>query len=1256
MVLAAIGCRVHQELVPHLPTVGVETLPDDRVTRGIAVLATEHGDEAAVVEAGHGHLGLVVRRVVADTELIADPGAVGGEALTEDAVIPTVLAAGLPQRDVTAVGQLRHRRRALRAGGIGIDLFRVEERDATVGLGGDVDLYRAGGGGGTVAVTDGDTHQAAGYRIAGAVAVGQVLDHRFHRLGAGLGVELDDQVDAVLAVEAGDDAADGRAAVAHGAGAKSHLAGAAALVTDAEVILRGEVLRQVAAETVVAGNHGHGHAATGEVGGIGVENADCRVDEHACRLVGGVLRHGDAGGQIGDDRRRGLGQRTGRAEQVLVDAVLVAVLAVGLPGAHPAVAGKTGDIGAILRAAGIAVQHQRPVDLVAGRVELLGHGLVGTDSGAVAPRDDVAAAVQRGDAAVGVAIAGSAVAVVDQHLAADLDAGCRVALGHDRPAAQATVVAHPADHEVAIGQHRHIGIGLVVDGVGVDLEFGRTRRAVGVHQPGLHAPVAAVLAVGMPGHDVTAVVQFRQLGEGLVAGDMGVDRERSALRATAGVVVLQPYAIAVAVGVQVVGVSDDEGAAVETEHLGLELVIRGCGVDQELATCRLAVGTVALGIDTVVRSVLAIGIPGNDETAGGQPGHAEQRIAKLVARRMTVNLELGADGRAVDVVALGEDAPAVAVLAVGLPDHHVLTGVATPQGGDHRFDLISGGVGVDALIFIQQRRCTVGLSGNVDRHHARRALTSVAVRNHHGHLPAGRRITGAVAVAQVLDDRLDRFGGRTGVELQHQVGAVLAVADQAADGRAAVAHHTGAGVEADLSGSGTLVADAEVILLIGGGIEGLGGAVAGDDADDQPAAIEVGRVAVHHAHAGIENLGARIDDVFVEADRAVQIDQFRRGLTRDAARRAEQALEDAVGVGGRGFLVVTHPDGDEIVAGEGSDIRVDLGVGGAAGQREGSIDLVAAGIEFLGIDPMATVARAGITVPADDETTILQGGDVRPLTIIGTEIAGAGGELTADRHTAGGVELATDTAGRVVVPNHYDPAAAQHRHVRIGLVAGGRGVDPELAAHLGAGEVETLGIDAPAGAVLGVGFPHGDEAGLVRSGRGRVVRQRRQVRHVLLVRQVAVDREYRALWCAVGGVALGEGAIAAGIAVLVGPGDDKAAVDQAQRGGMGLVVVGEVGDPELAARCAAVGAVALRIDAAGGAVLTLAAPDDDEAAVGQAGHHRLGLLVAGVGVDLELGAHLHAIGVVALGEDAVATAILARRAPDHHIAAGVGAF
>src|SRR5207248_492627 len=72
------------------------------------------------------------------------------------------------------------------------------------------------------------------------------------------------------------------------------------------------------------------------------------------------------------------------------------------------------------------------------------------------------------------------------------------------------------------------------------------------------------------------------------------------------------------------------------------------------------------------------------------------------------------------------------------------------------------------------------------------------------------------------------------------------------------------------------------------------------------------------------------------------------------------------------------------------------------------------------------------------------------------------------------------------LPGDDEVAGRAQGHRRHGLVAGGKGVDPELAAHRRAGGVVALGVDAVAAEVLAVALPGHDVIA------GRVRRDRRQ--------------------------------------------------------------------------------------------------------------------------------------------------------------------
>src|SRR5205823_1123841 len=110
-------------------------------------------------------------------------------------------------------------------------------------------------------------------------------------------------------------------------------------------------------------------------------------------------------------------------------------------------------------------------------------------------------------------------------------------------------------------------------------------------------------------------------------------------------------------------------------------------------------------------------------------------------------------------------------------------------------------------------------------------------------------------------------------------------------------------------------------------------------------------------------------------------------------------------------------------------------------------------------------------------------------------VAGAGGvdaELAADGRAGGGIALAVDAPAAAVLavarPGDDEVAGAVHRHGGRALVTGGGGVDAELAAQGRAGGGVTLGVDAPAAAVLALTLPNDDEvAGPVGRHRLRAV-------------------------------------------------------------------------------------------------------------------------------------------------------------------------
>ncbi len=269
---------------------------------------------------------------------------------------------------------------------------------------------------------------------------------------------------------------------------------------------------------------------------------------------------------------------------------------------------------------------------------------------------------------------------------------------------------------------------------------------------------------------------------------------------------------------------------------------------------------------------------------------------------------------------------------------------------------------------------------------------------------------------------------------------------------------------------------------------------------------------------------------------------------------------------------------------------------------------------------------------------------------------GVGLELAAERGAVGGVFAHVDVlVGAaaaavvvVVVPGDRKTTAREGRHVGLVLAAGGALVDPELAARRGAGGVVALPVHAGAAAVLAVGAPHDDEAAALEG---------RHPGFVLAVRGGRIDPELAAGRAAVGVVALGLDAAAAAVLAVGAPYDDEAAVGGGRHVGLVLAAAGGGVDAELVAAAGqhrGAGVVeALGVYAIAAAVLAVGIPGDDVAtAVG--GDARLALVVAGEGVDLQLAAQQLPAGADPLHVNPVAAAVGAAAVGPHHREAAVG--
>ena len=425
-------------------------------------------------------------------------------------------------------------------------------------------------------------------------------------------------------------------------------------------------------------------------------------------------------------------------------------------------------------------------------------------------------------------------------------------------------------------------------------------------------------------------------------------------------------------------------------------------------------------------------------------------------------------------------------------------------------------------------------------------------------------------------------------------------------------------------------------------------AVAGDRADPQRAACEVGRVGVDEADAGIDQLWRSVHEVLGEGDRRCHVGQHRRRRSGDAAGRAQQLLEHAVGVDDRALGVVAVPDDDRVVASQARDVGPVLGAGGGAVDQSRTVDLGTGCVELLRPDVVAAAAQAARAVPGDDEAAVAEGGNAR-VVAVGREVAGADDDLGPELGAEGVETLRVDDA--VVGPPGGDEAATgQCRDVRTVLVARGGGVDGDQAAELVAVVVEALRREAVAAGVAAGVAPECHEAAAAEC---------RQLRLDLRGAAGGVERDLGAERIAGGVEALRQHVVvvaAAGIAVVAAVGNDEAAIRETQHCRLPLVGDDRSVRAELVAHRVARRVVALRVDTvAAAAVLAVGAPGDDEAAAGQRADGRRGLVAQRLAVDLKLGADGGAIGSEALGEDAVGVTVLpVPRFPRDDIAAVVG--
>ncbi len=1238
LVLAARGAFVDPELAPLGDTAGVVTLGIDAGAGTVLVVGAPDDDEAAAGQTHH--LGFVLRPgdKGIDLEFRPDGIVVGIVALPVDPVAAGIGPALIgPHHHVTTVGKMGDRGFHLIAGDGGVDRALQPGGDRAIHRGRHVEGDEMGVTGPTVAVGQAHGYRTAGEGVAGRILVGEVFDHRLDALHRGVGIEDHHQLAVVGAI--GGDGADLDAAVKHVQAGDADLGGPVALAADAQLILVFQALEAELVLAAVAADVVHLQPSAVEIGGIRIEQANPRVDDLG-REVHIVLDEGDAARQIDDEGSRLAGEIGRVAKEPLEDAIGVGagVILIVLPTDDEITVVQPQDHRLYSPVVVLDVDADLAIHRHAGGVVLLG-----VDLAAVAPGDDEAAIGEGRHRRLLLAAGGGG---IDPELAAQGCAVVGVALGEDARAASTILeVGSPAHHEAAPGQRRDARLVLVVFREGIDAELAAQGRTVGREALPEYPGIAAILAVRAPGDDEAAVVQQ---GNGRLVLGTALETRAAVgpgFRPLGRTVVVETLEedVCAATVLGAVGIpGDDETAARDADHGRLILVAGRRGIDDEVIAHLQAVGVVTLAEEPVTTAVAPILVaPDHHEAPASEAGDHRR---DLIIGGVVIDLELVADRHPLRVVALSVDAKTPTVLASGLPHGHVAAVGETRHG---RSVLLVRGVGIDHFLLIQGLG-TVVFGRDVDLHHAGHAGPARPVADLNAHRAGGHRIGIGVGIGQVLDHRFDRHGRGIGVEGDDEVVAIAAIGGDAADGRSAVADS--AAGNPHLPRSAPLVADGKNVLQfrILRQLGLLDAAVAGDDADHQLSAVEVGGIAVTEPHRAVDQLRRGIDQVFAEGDAGHHVHQFRRRRAGDGTRRTHDLAENAVGTGGVAFLVVPRPGDHEVAAREPGDVGVVLGAGDGAIHQGRAVDLGAGGVELLDEDVLGAATRTTIHVPGHHEAAAVQ--RRHPGEVVGgRRIDGADLEFAPGLGPGRIEALAVDVVVRRP-PYRHVAASAQGRHVVARLLTAHRGGGHLLDRRNAAVGIEELGKHAVAVAVVAAGIAvKGDE---LPSPQGR------QPRVVLGAGGRAVEGEFRRQEVAAGVVALGQHVVDVarrGVAVVAAVGDDEAAVREPHHSRLVLVAGGAGIGQELPPDLGPAGVVDLRIDAVAGTVESaLVGPHHHVAAVGQGSDFRLGLSPQGITVDLELGPHRSALGVVALTVDAVAGSILGVGAPYHHVAAVVG--
>ncbi len=436
----------------------------------------------------------------------------------------------------------------------------------------------------------------------------------------------------------GDHRTDGDATVADIATRHAHLTRARPLVAYAELVLRDQGIRQLRLQHIaVSGDDADPQTPAVEVGRIAVGDADPAVDDLR-RRIDQVFGKGDAGGHIGDHRRRALGNASRRAEQLVEHTVGVggtSLLVVTLPGDDEIFTGQRGDIRNVLGTGRGGVDQACAVDLDARGIKLLHEHIVTAAAQhptvGAAPGDHEPAAGEGGNAGRSTAGVGRRIGdVVGQNFRTNLVTSRVEALKENR------ITGFPDRDKPTGGKTRHIGRVLRAAGGCIDRDLGADFAARSIETLRGDALSAGIRAG--PDGDKTTCGQCGQLRLELRTGDQGVDGEFSACGTAIRGIALRAH-----VAETIVIPGDDEPTTGQRHHRGLILVAAGRGIGAEFGTRGHAAGVKTLGVNARATAILAIATPDDDITAVTQARH---RGLVLVAQGLTIDLKFRPHRRA----------------------------------------------------------------------------------------------------------------------------------------------------------------------------------------------------------------------------------------------------------------------------------------------------------------------------------------------------------------------------------------------------------------------------------------------------------------------------------------------------------------------------------------------------------------------------------------------------------------------------------